>query len=428
MKNRTTITAVLLLFCAAAASGAVQRTVATGQEIQNPQVAVAGTGDYMVVWSDLTRAQDSDVFARLFEASGKPKGGAFVVHESRAGEQINPRVAADERGHFVVVWQGGFYGDRAGTVAGGDGDGTGAFAQRFDRNGTRVGSPLRLSASAAGDQITPNVALGSDGSFVAVWQDCTGPQHRCSELRVGRFTAGGERKGEELKIPVLTATFYISGGAIANPTPDVAIEPGGFAIGWTEQEACYKFEYEKFPVIVHFTDAGRPVGQRFRLDDGLCEDATGWTLIALTTSRTGESAAFLQGKRNSFQLFAPGGDPAGARKVVGRRNPCSRVDGCEIILDAAMNSDGEFAVVWDQILNVRDPEPRSILSLQTQFFDPLGRPLGRRFEVMPTPTLPLPSAVVIAFTPDGSLLLVWGDSLAGNDASLRLFSRVIRPH
>jgi hypothetical protein len=85
MKNRTTITAVLLLFCAAAAFGAVQRTVATGQEIQNPQVAVAGTGDYMVVWSDLTRAQDYDVFARLFEASGKPQGGAFVASRSIHG-------------------------------------------------------------------------------------------------------------------------------------------------------------------------------------------------------------------------------------------------------------------------------------------------------------------------------------------------------
>lgn len=414
MRAKTALSfAGILLFLSLASAGRAQQVVATGQAIQTPQVAVAGTGDSMIVWTDFEGTGSSSsfgVFARLYDANGKPKGRPFSVPQSRAGHQLLPQVAADDRGNFIAVWQGGFYGAHSDT-SGGDGDGAGVFAQRFDRNGARLGSSFRLSRSAAGDQLTPNVAMGSDGSFVAVWQDCTGTQRRCSELHASRFTASGERKGEELKIPVLTATSYIDGRPVQNPTPHVVFEPGGFAIGWTEQEACYKFEFEKFPVIVHFTDSGQPVGERFRLDDGDCEDATGWTIVALTASRTGASAAFFNGLRNSFQLFAPGGDLVGARKVIGRPNACRRRNGCELIGAAAMTAGGGFAVVWNDYLTTENP-PATHFSLQAQFFDPLGTPLGKRVQVVSS--VEEFFAPAAAFAKDGGLIVVWGDGFGPN--------------
>lgn len=415
MAIRTVLAGFLLVLGVASASLG-QQAVATGRWIQYPQVAVAGTGDFMIVWGDFRGSQGFEIFARLFEASGQPKGPAFVVPGNPGGHQILPQVAADEQGHFVVVWQGGLFTGGSVPALGGDGDGPGVFAQRFDRNGARLGSSFRLSRTRAGDQLTPNVAMASDGSFVAVWQDCTGTQRRCSELHAGRFTAGGERRDEELEIPVLTASFYLDGSPVPNPLPHVAIEPGGFVVGWTEQEACYKFEYEKFPVVVHYTDSGQPLGERYRLDDGDCEDATGWTLAALTASRAGSSAAFFNGERNSFQLFRPDGEPAGPRKVVGRQTAC-----CEVIGDAAMDSGGGFAVVWNQ-------EPSAITgtrySLQAQFFDPLGRPLGERIRVAGSPQGVAPLATAIA--QDGSLIVVWSDDPGPGGVYRRLFMRQIR--
>jgi hypothetical protein len=422
MEIRKTLTA-LLLFFALAAAGVGQQVIATGQEIRDPQVAVAGTGDYMVVWSDLDGGASSGlgVFARLFDAGGKPRSRVFLVNENRAGDQLLPQVAADEQGRFVVAWQGGRYTGLNDAHPGGDGDGVGVFAQRFDRNGARLGSSIRLNSSVAGDQLTPNVAMASDGSFVAVWQDCTGVQRRCSELHVGRFTASGERRGEELEIPVLTATGYLDGRPVPNPTPKVVFEPGGFAVGWTEQEACYKFQFEKFPVVLRFTDSGQPVGERFRLDDGDCEDATGWSLVALTTSRTGSSGAFFNGERNSFQLFAPGGDPAGPRKVIGKRDSCGS-RGCELIGDAAMASDGHFAVVWNRSFTVLNPQPTTHFALDAQFFDPLGRPVGKRIQVASSLLELFPPR--IAFAKDGGLLVVWSES-GVNASSQRLLFRKI---
>lgn len=402
MKIRTAALACLLFALAAAGKAQV---IATGRSIQDPQIAVAGTGDFMIVWSDRDIKPSSEgAFARLFDASGKPKGPAFVVHESRAGYQARPRVAADGQGHFVVVWQEGYFSYGSDPVSGGDGDGTGVFAQRFDKDGARLGPSIRLSRSAAGDQITPNVAMDADGSFVAVWQDCTGGNRRCSKIHVARFTAGGERRGEELEIPALTASSWFDGTPIPNPTPHIAVEPGGFAVGWTEQEACYKSQYESFPVILHFTDSGQLVGERYRLDDGDCDDATGWIVAALTASRDGSSRAFFNGVRNSFQRFGPDGDPAEARKVVGRRNPCNTSSGCESIGDAAMEPGGGFAIVWARSVTAGNP-PASHFSLLIQFFDPLGHPLGQRIEV--GPSLRELFAPTAAFANDGSLIVVW---------------------
>ncbi len=409
--------AAVLCFVGWASVGSGQQLVATGRDIRDPQVAVAGTGEYMIVWSGLdnpvTGPQSYGVFARMFEANGLPKGPVFLVHGERAGTQHQPQVAADGQGNFVVVWQGGFFSVANDDQPGGDGDGAGVFAQRFNRNGTRIGPSVRLSRSAAEDQLTPNVAMVADGSFVAVWQHCT---PRCSELHVGRYTAGGEPRGEEIEIPVLTATGRISGDPIPNPTPFAAIEPDGFAIGLTEQEVCCEDHFEQHPVIVRFADSGLEVS-RFRLDD-VGPERRGWSLAALTTSGTG-SAAFLNGERSSLQLFEPDGQPAGPRKPVGKRNPC-RGDRCEYIGDAAVETGGGFAVAWnttiDRVIPNRHP-------LQVQFFDSAGVPFGKRREVTSSRREIFPPG--LAFLADGGLLVVWAEPGA-DGLSHRLLSRKLR--
>lgn len=417
MRIRTAFAAVVC-FVGLASVSLGQQVVATGRDIRDPQMAVAGTGDYMIVWwgldNPVTSPQSYGVFARVFEASGRPKGSVFLVHGDRAGTQILPQVAADAQGNFVVVWQGGFFSVANDDQPGGDGDGAGIFAQRFNRNGTKIGPSFRLSRSAAEDQLTPNVAMAADGSFVAAWQHCT---PRCSELHVGRYTAGGEPRGEEIEIPVLTATGRISGDPIPNPTPFVAIEPAGFAVGLTEQEVCCEDYFEQHPVIVHFADSGLEVG-RFRLDDAGPE-RRGWSLAALTTNGTGSSAAFLNGERSSVQLFEPDGVPAGSRKVIGKKNPC-RGDRCEYIGDAAMEAGGGFVVAWNtrigQVIPNRHP-------LQVQFFDSVGASLGKRIEVASSRREIFPPA--LAFMADGGLLVIWAEPEA-DGLSHRLFSRKIR--
>ncbi len=397
------VTPLLFLTLAPATLG--QQLVAAGPGIRNPALAVAATGDFIAVWNDGDDGTGSfGVFARLYDESGKPKGPVFPVHEDRFGDQLWPQVAADERGNFVVVWQGP------------DGDGVGVFAQRFDRTGRRLGHAIRTSRSAAGFQISPDVAMNADGSFLVVWNDC--PRHdRCPSLRVGRFSAGGKRRGQELEIPVP------AGGGSNPPRAQIAIEPEGFAVGWTERTIGHQCVNSDVRVR-HFTTSGRPAGEPFHLDDtGNC-DTPGWSLAALVTDRAGSSAAFFNGLRNSFQLFEPDGNLAGPRRVIGRRS-CHGLQ-CEHISAVAMASDGHFAVIWNRQQAASDPEVSVRYSLLVQFFDAAGRPLGERFEVASSSEFIYESAA--AFDENRTLVLIWNDQISDGAGSspFRMLFRQIR--
>ncbi len=403
MRIRPALAALVILGLAPAALA--QQLVAAGPALRNPALAVTGSGDFIAVWNDVTGGTGSfGVFARLFDRSGRSKGPVFPVHEDRFGDQLWPRVAADERGNFAVVWQGP------------DGDGLGVFVQRFDRDGRRLGHAIRASRSAAGFQTLPDVAMEADGSFFVVWNECPTPS-RCPNLRVGRFSAGGVRRGREAEIPVRAE------GGSNPPQPLIAIEPAGFAVGWTERligHQCVQSDVR----IRRFTVSSLPDGEPFHLDDAGSCDSPGWTLAGLVTDRAGSSAAFFNGFRNSLQLFAPNGDLVGPRTVIGRRNSCHGRQ-CEHIGAAAMASDGHFAVIWNRQLATGDLEPSVRHSLLAQAFDPTGRPLGERFEVTSSPRLI--HGVVAGFDEDGTLVLAWNDEISdGAGTSYRLLFRQIR--
>ena len=87
----------------------------------------------------LGTARGYGVFARRFSSAGAPLASEFQVNTYTAGDQIDPSVAADGEGHFVVAWQ-----DSAQ-----DGSGYGVFAQRFltalitmDIDGNGAAEPL----------------------------------------------------------------------------------------------------------------------------------------------------------------------------------------------------------------------------------------------------------------------------------------------
>jgi hypothetical protein len=69
-----------------------------------PQIAAAGS-DYLVAWTSL--AQDGSregVYARFLGADGSPAGSEFRVNTTVLGRQMQPAVAADPAGQFLVAW------------------------------------------------------------------------------------------------------------------------------------------------------------------------------------------------------------------------------------------------------------------------------------------------------------------------------------
>ena len=184
----------------------------TTDDQQLPAVAVAESGDFVVVWQSGTGGSNVHLFGQRFDASGDKVGSEFPVSSETTAGQFRPRIAMDPVGNFVVVWDGydavggGVFGQRfdaagqkigaefqvntyttalqyGGSVVmsprgdflvvwashGQDGSGFGVFGQRFDASGGKVGLEFPVNSYTTNDQIEPRAAMDQDGGFVVVW-------------------------------------------------------------------------------------------------------------------------------------------------------------------------------------------------------------------------------------------------------------------
>jgi hypothetical protein len=71
-----------------------------------PRISAIG-GDYMIVWTSLGQDGSREgVFGQFVHEDGSPVGGEFRVNTTTAGQQMQPAVASDGTGQFLVVWTG----------------------------------------------------------------------------------------------------------------------------------------------------------------------------------------------------------------------------------------------------------------------------------------------------------------------------------
>lgn len=145
-------------------------TTNRGDEM-TPSVAVDASGSFLVVWvGESSPSGFHDVFGQLFDLQGRKVGGEFRVNTYTDQDQVQPRVEAMTAGGFVVVWASGFETPSSlpGPV-GQDGDLLGIFGQRYDDQGRRVGAEFPVNLSTMGNQQFPDLATGPGGRFVATW-------------------------------------------------------------------------------------------------------------------------------------------------------------------------------------------------------------------------------------------------------------------
>ena len=86
-------------------------------------------------------------------------GTEVAVGSKLPGEQTGARVALSKGGGFVVFQSNGV-----------DADGFGIGAVRLNSKWETLGDPIVVNTQVAGDQETPDAAVGVDGSVFAVWR------------------------------------------------------------------------------------------------------------------------------------------------------------------------------------------------------------------------------------------------------------------
>jgi hypothetical protein len=126
-----------------------------------PAVAMDSLGRFVVVWQSWQDDGDGfGIYARQFDGNGDALGPKFRVNSYTKSDQIQPAVAMESQGDFVVVW----------TSWGQDGDLSGIFGQRFSRTGESLGQEFRVNFSSLGRQDHPDITKDTLGNFIVCWQ------------------------------------------------------------------------------------------------------------------------------------------------------------------------------------------------------------------------------------------------------------------
>ncbi len=355
------------------------------------------------IWAALTAALVSTLPAVLSAVDTVPAGAEFQVNSYTTFTQVLPSVAGDAAGNFVAVWES----------IDQDGDGAGAFGQRFASGGTRLGSEFQVPTSTVGDQFSPSVASDAVGSFVAVWaaDDQDGDD---SGVFGQRFGSGGARLGSEFMVNSYTIGYQ--------ERPVVARNSAGdFVVVWSSDLQ----DGDDVGIFgQRFASSGLALGSEFMVNSftvgnqnypSLATDMMGNFVVAWQSfSQDGQSYGIFG------QRFASGGAPLGTEFQIN-----TYFTGTQVAASVASDAVGNFVVAW-QSAN----QDQSQSGIFAQRFANDGDPLGGEFQVNTyTPNAQGGPAIfrenggrfVVAwdsFQQDGSSLGVFGQRFAASGAKL----------
>jgi hypothetical protein len=192
-------------------------TMATDDQ-QFPRLAMNDTGDFVVVWqSTLQDGSGTGIYGQRFDSGGVVQGAEFLINTTTASSQMTASVSMDATGNFVVVWQSNLQ----------DGSGYGVFGQRYDSAGNTLGGEFQINDTTAGSQQKANVAMTATGEFVVAWagQNQAGDGSDYA-IVARRYDATGSAVSGELLVNTTTS------GAQSDPNVDIR-DNGDFVVAWS---------------------------------------------------------------------------------------------------------------------------------------------------------------------------------------------------
>ena len=133
----------------------VNTIASEGQEF--PQVSSLTDGGYVVVWEGGAFG-DREIFAQRYDINGNTVGSEFQVNTATANSQTRPSVAGTADGGFVITWESYDIDSSAGV-----------YAQAYDSNSNTVGSEFQVATTIVDRQIDSQIAAFNGGGYVISW-------------------------------------------------------------------------------------------------------------------------------------------------------------------------------------------------------------------------------------------------------------------
>ncbi|MEW6742631.1 MAG: hypothetical protein AB1486_07715 [Planctomycetota bacterium] len=123
-----------------------------------PIVAMAADRQFVVTWQDESGRDGSGigVFARVLDFYGNPLTGDIQVNQTVIGDQMDPAVACDLTGNFIVIWS-----DLSSGL-------WNTYARRYDAQGNALGNEFLAHTIVDGDQFIPHLAFDESGERIVL--------------------------------------------------------------------------------------------------------------------------------------------------------------------------------------------------------------------------------------------------------------------
>jgi hypothetical protein len=343
-------------------------------------IGYGSDGSFVVVWDQETSAGNAGgVMAQMFSAKGTSLGSAFAVSTDTVNGQLDPAVAVNGDGSFMVVWRsngGAFKSDIHG--------------QLFDHTGASVGSEFTVNTFTDGDQIEPSIAATADGTFIVAWEGPQGVAIPAQDIYGQRYDGDGIKIGSE---------FLVATGSLTQTNAHVAAVDGAFVVVWNNPGQ----DGSNFGVFGQlFDNSGAKSGAEFQANTFTTGNqyfpkaamaADGSFTVVWQSNGQGASLSGAYGQRFN----------SSAVKVASEFHIGSSTTLIQSFPTISMASDGSFVATW------RDDDGDAD-GLSAQYFDQDGDPQGDSFRINATTTGNQRSPMAIPGS-DGSFTMVWINGL-----------------
>jgi hypothetical protein len=351
----------------------------------NPDIAMDSTGNFVVSWeSNLQDGSNTGIYARMYNNTGTAQSADIKVNTFTTGLQSNPSVAMDSDGDFVITWQSNL---QDGANYGGN---YGIYAQRYNASGVPQGAEFLVNTYTTTQQTVPVVAMDSAGDFVIAWAS-NNQDSSSTGVYAQRFNNTGAPQGAEFKVNTFVANHQ--------RFPSIAMDSSGnFIIAWTSTSQDAPGGYGIY--AQRYNASGVPQGAEFPVN-------------TYTTSHQRDSSIAMDSSGNFLiSWHSYGQDGSGDGVYAQRYNNAGVAQGPEFKVNTyttsdqkdasiAMDSNGNFVILWSS-----SGQDGSGDGVYAQRYNNAGVPQGPEFKVNPY-TASSQRTPSVAMDSDGDFIGAW---------------------
>jgi hypothetical protein len=362
----------------------------TAEEKQEPAIATNNNGASVITWVSRNQASANggyDIYAQRYNSDGTKSGNEFLVNIVGSGDKNVPDVAIDPNGDFVIVWQSNQQ----------DGDGNGIYGQRYNANGSKVGSEFLVNTNIVDAQENPQIAIDANGGFVVTWQSFSSGSDY--DVFAQRYSADGNTISGEFLVNTDTTSIQLN--------PSIAMTTAGdFVVTWQSGSDNIANVYGQ-----RYLADGNTVGGEFmvntyvfngQLNPSVAMDASGAFVVAWDSLGQEPLPATSGGSTEIgvyAQRFDANGNKVGTDILVNTETTDDQSNP-----SIAMNADGDFVVTWQSENQTAAID--GMYDVYAQRFSNTGNAVGSEFLVN-TEIEDNQSSPVVAMDGNGEFVVAW---------------------